>query len=702
MQRKRSQAPNLASIVSVSRYVLGVIALVIVVGSLGFAAVALRRRCLPAWRGAPARLAEAVIILALLIIMLQVLGAVGLFRLGPIAAASALIAWGAWAVGGRRSADARAAGVSGSAPLNRAATAIALLAAAAVTAQWASPTLSSYDFGIRGFDSLWYHLPWAASFAQTGHITPLRFTDVEYLTPFYPATAEMLHGLGIVLLGRDTLSPAGSIGWLGLTLLAAWCIGRPRERAPATLLGAALALATPMMDFSQAGSAANDIVGVFFLLAAVALVLRAEDEPAALALGAIAAGLAVGVKLSLLAPVLALTIGTLAIQPAGRRRAAAALWLGALVVTGGFWYLRNLITVGNPLPWASFGILPTPHPPLQQHTGFSVAHYLTNTHVWNTVFEPGLASGLGPWWAVILAAALLGPLLCLSPRAGRSVRMLGLVALASIAAYLLTPESAAGPAGDPLGFAFNLRYAAPALTLSLIVLPLAPVLDGSRRQLATVLALAAVMVATLAQGRFWPGRHTPAAIGFVAALLVGLLLIEALRRLQPARLIAVAGVGMAALALAVAGYAWQRHYLRGRYVSSPGVSYMARAWALFRKVHGARVGVVGTFGGFFTYPLYGPDGSNRVQYIAQRGPHGSFTSITSCPAWRAAVNAGHYRYLVTTPARDPWHPKQLSRSPEREWTASDPAAHVIYTRRAKGQPITVFELDGPLQPATCS
>ena len=688
--------------VSTGRYAVGVIAVAIVAGSLGFGAIAFRRRYFPAWLGAPARLVEAVIGLALLILMLEVLGAIGIFRLGPIAAAAVLIGLGARAVGGRRSDHARAAGVSGAAPSDRAATAVAVIAAAAVTARWTSPTLNTYEFGIRSFDSLWYHLPWAASFAQTGHITPLRFTDVEYLTAFYPATAEMLHGLGIVLFGRDTLSPAINLGWLGLTLLAAWCIGRPYACAPATLLGASLALATPAIVGSQAGTAANDIVGVFFLLAAVAVISTDSDEPAALVLAAIAAGLAAAVKLSLLAPVLALTIGTYAIQPAGRRRVAAGLWLGALVLAGGFWYVRNLIAVGNPLPWTRFGILPAPHPPLQQHTGFSVAHYLTNTHVWSTVFEPGLAAGFGPWWAVIVIAAVLGPLLCLTARAGRTVRMLGLVALACTVAYLLTPETAAGPAGEPLGFAFNLRYAAPALTLSLAILPLTPLLDGASRQLAAVLGLAAVMIATLAPGRFWPHRHTAAAVGISAAVLVAGLLIEAFRRLRPARIVAVAGALMVALAVAVAGYAWQRHYLRSRYSFTPGFNYLARTWALFRHVSDARVGVAGTFGGFFSYPLYGLDGTNHVQYIAQHGPHGSFTPITTCHAWRTAVDAGHYRYLVTTPARDPWHPTLLSASPERGWTLSDPAAHVIYARRAMGQQITVFALSGRLDPAGCA
>ena len=69
--------------------------------------------------------------------------------------------------------------------------------------------------------------------------------------------------------------------------------------------------------------------------------------------------------------------------------------------------------------------------------------------------------------------------------------MLGLVALASLAAYLITPETAAGPAGDPAGFAFNLRYAAPALALCFAVLPLAPAFDGPGRQSALVVALAA-------------------------------------------------------------------------------------------------------------------------------------------------------------------------------------------------------------------
>ncbi len=383
----------------------------------------------------------------------------------------------------------------------------------------------------------------------------------------------------------------------------------------------------------------------------------------------------------------------------------AGLWLGPLVLAGGFWYARNLIAVGNPLPWTSFkGVLPTPAAPLQQHTGFSVAHYLTNSHFWSHFAQPALAAGLGRWWWAMLAAAVIGPLLCLLPqrRSGRNseivtvtsqTRMLGGVALVALAAYLITPETAAGPAGNPLGFAFNLRYLGPALALSLAVAPLAPPLTRPTARSATAIALAALLAATVAEPRLWPSTHTTGAIliGAAAGALVALLRTR----------LALVAAAAAALAVLIGGYPVQAHYLRGRYAYQPGVSYLAPVWAMFRDVHHARVGVVGTFGGFFTYPLYGLDLSNRVQYIALRGPHGSFTPIGTCAVWRAQVNAAHLNYLLTTPARDPWHPRVLSPSPETGWTASDPAAQPVYHETALGQPIVVFRIRGPLHPGTC-
>jgi hypothetical protein len=674
--------------VTIARYALGVVALAVVCGGPGLAAIALRRRLFPGWAGALARLAESVIGLAALIAMLEALGTVGLFSLAPIVVTCALV--GLVAVGFLRgSGRARSPAPGGVAAGG------AVLVGAVVLAEWGSPLVQAYNTGIHTFDSLWYHLPWAASFAQTGQVT--RHFDVEFLTAFYPGDSELLHGLGIVLFGRDTLSPGLNLLWLGLALLAAWCIGRPRGVALPTVLAVGVVLATPMIVFSQPGSADNDVLGVYLLLASAALLAGGEGRPAALVLAGVAAGLALSVKLTFLAPVCALSVGVIAVAPRGGRAAAAWRWLLALVLAGGFWFARNLLAVGNPLPWSSLSVLPTPAPPLSQHATFSVAHYLTDSRFWSDFFVKGMASQLGGWWWVILGLAVIGPLLCVAPGAGRSLRMLALVALASLAAYIVTPAGAGGPDGDPVGFAFNLRYATPGFALAFAVLPSAPLLASPRRRQALLAALVLVLVATIVSPPLWPAEHAAAALLLGAVVLaIGLAAVWLRRR-------AALLLGAAALALAgcAGGYALQRHYLRGRYQYEPGISHLSGVWALFRRIGHARIGIAGTYGGYFSYPLFGLDDSNAVGYVASHGPHGSFTPISTCRGWRTAVNRGHYRYLLTTPDRDFWRPRQLQPSPEGAWTIGDPAARVILRQPVTGLEVYLFELRGPLNPAAC-
>ena len=71
-------------------------------------------------------------------------------------------------------------------------------------------------------DTLWYHLPDASRFVQDGSIAPLPFFDLETVTAFYPATSELMHGFGIIVMGNDVLSPAIDLGWLALALLTTW------------------------------------------------------------------------------------------------------------------------------------------------------------------------------------------------------------------------------------------------------------------------------------------------------------------------------------------------------------------------------------------------------------------------------------------------------------------------------------------------
>src|SRR5260221_12358318 len=77
---------------SLGSYLLGAAELAVVALSLGFSAFRLRRRFLPAWDGAPARLVEAIVAVALLTWVSEVLGTFTLFYPGALVAACVLLA----------------------------------------------------------------------------------------------------------------------------------------------------------------------------------------------------------------------------------------------------------------------------------------------------------------------------------------------------------------------------------------------------------------------------------------------------------------------------------------------------------------------------------------------------------------------------------------------------------------------------------
>ena len=181
----------------------------------------------------------------------------------------------------------------------------------------------------------------------------------------------------------------------------------------------------------------------------------------ALLVAGLAAGLALGTKLTVVPPVLALTVGVIWIGGAGYRLRASAAWIGALVVGGGYWYVRNLVVSGNPFPWQDIG--PIHHAEeLQGRDPYAIVHYATDTSVWGRYFTPALHERLGELWPAYLALAVIAVVLVLW-RGGRLERMLGVVAVLAAIAYLLTPLGASGPEGMPVGFRLNIRYLAPGL-----------------------------------------------------------------------------------------------------------------------------------------------------------------------------------------------------------------------------------------------
>ena len=267
---------------SFGHYLFGVIGLALVAIPMAMGGVRLRRRLLPAWEGAPARLAEAVLAVALLTVLLQLLGAFGILVPGVLIPAALLVGLGLYygvrgAFLGHTPSKAPRAGIvappAPAIPLPQ--MVLALLAAAFVAAHWATGLQDVWARGMLTFDTLWYHGPFAARIADTGSVWGMHFTDPLYLNWFYPENSELLHGAGIVLFDRDLFSPFVNFGWLGVALLAAWCIGRPYGVAPLSLTAVAIAMDTGPMVPREAGTPATDTVPVAMLLAAAAILINA-------------------------------------------------------------------------------------------------------------------------------------------------------------------------------------------------------------------------------------------------------------------------------------------------------------------------------------------------------------------------------------------------------------------------------------------
>ena len=334
-----------------------------IVSAVGLGGYWLRRWIAPEFSGALARLADATLAVALLVLSLELLGTLSILTLG-------------WTVARlhRRSGCSRP-GSAGAWRVPRAARCrrpqvqtiflvIALGVASFVVAEWTFPSQLSLDQGMFGGDTTWYHMPFAARIAQEGSTVHLHFTDPLRLAAwYYPQSSELIHAAGIVLFKTDWLSPLINLVWLSIALLGAWCVGRPYKVGPATLVAGAIILDAGVMIETQPGEGRNDIMGLAFLIAFAALLINGhqrrapaegdavQDTPerdaplldkGPLVIAGVAAGLAASVKYTFLIPVVAITLGVVIFSGRGRRFTTAWV-LGALGLRG----RRLLVRAGD-------------------------------------------------------------------------------------------------------------------------------------------------------------------------------------------------------------------------------------------------------------------------------------------------------------------------------------------------------------------
>lgn len=699
---------------TLGRFLLGVPLSILAVGFVAVASVVIRRRLVPDWSGADAVLVDIVLTLSTLTVLGELLGTFGVLRMRSLVIVCVALGGAVWWAGSRSTAVSSAHPSTGlvahgaddspaiavhnndpeasdddgrtasEPPSDRAAgsplagfsrwSLVAAAAAATIAVgSWLSRTLTAIDQGITAVDSHWYHLPFAIHFFQTGRTSSINFTDD--ITAYFPATSSLFHSMGMMFFRTDLLSTVLNVAWLALAILAAWCIGRPFGVAPVAALGPLILFGGPGMVETQAGSALTDVVGCALFLSAVAIALvpRTERTLGPDVLAALAAGLSTGAKFTFLPAAGALCIGLIVLSPRGQRLKRTAGVMGGVALTGAYWYVRNLVIIGNPLPSleVSVGPIRLPHVtgPIP---GTTVLAFLGNDDQRSEFLVRGLRDALGPVWTVVLMLSIGGAILALW-RPDPRLRMLGLVAMTSNVAYLLTPQFVMGGTF----FATNFRYAAPGVVLGLILVPVAL----HRFRAVLLPTYAAVLVVTQLDPVSWPfgfGGQTffesvdrSAAIrGGVAALVLAVAVAAVVwlgRRAPETPEVRPALVIGIPLVLLLGLTSVHGRYLEGRYrgpMPFPEMTEFARG------LHDADIAVHGPYI-YLRAPFAGLDLSNRAMYLHVEADGGQSRDPKTCEEWVELLEEGRYDYIFVVDR--PNVPGRM------QWTDSQPDARLVAT-----------------------
>lgn len=660
---------------SLGRFLVGTAACAAVVGALAYGAFAVRSALLGTWSGARARLAEVVMASATFFAVAQVVGALHLFGawavlIGEVLAGATLALIGRRLPTGVHQSDGSVTSVHPSRP--RWEVGVCAIGVGLVVLQWCTHVAYALGAGMTHSDTLWYHQPFAATFVQQH-----AFTGIDGLgydaARFFPFNSQVAHATGMLAYGRDVLSPFLNLAWLVLALLAAWSIGERRGAGHVAVLGAAAVLGLPIMVATQPGQASSDIACAALLLASVALLLESRLDAVPLTLAGLAAGMALSTKITI-APAMALfAVAVLVLALVRRRWVAAAGWTVALALTGGFWFLRDWVVSGTPLPWFDIDVGPVHWPAQIPPQAFAVSRDILHAQAWRDLYLDGIWQGFGRTWPLVVALLVVATVLLVVRGPTALERLLGLALAAGVIGWVFTPLTGG------FGFVFNLRYLGPLLLVAFVLLvAVAPAADGWRRVVLgafTVVLVAGLTMPNRERIDAWPsGRLLPA---LVVLALAAAITYAVVRRPRPLV------IGASVLLVIVGFWFAQRHYLDRRYA---GVGLPNDAVnEYFRDISDARVIVFGTDE---SYPFFGRTLSNRVTRADVPPAH--FASY-DCRAWRAEVSS-RADFVVVTPVGFGFYVL-----PPPETFAGDPAAQLVFDEDGA----RVFRLTGPLHPNGC-
>lgn len=286
--------------------------------------------------------------------------------------------------------------------------------------------------GDYGFDDNSYHLSAVAVWLRHGDLRMIRFSMGDASTAFYPVLGEVASWVLFTPFGDSDVAarwsqlPFGIFSFFAAAGIARR-LGLSRWNAAfAALLFASIHRVLPVFALG----AGNDHSASYFTLAALdaGLALARRPRPgAAVATGA-AVGLLLGTKYIgvLFTPVILAVIAAAHLlerrregerASAGRLAKLAVLLALAMAVTGGYTYLRNAVTVGNPIfpaPVSLLGVevFPGWESATVTHRKDAPEFYID---IWH--FLTRRKELFGPFFPfTMLPAAVLAPLLALGRR----------------------------------------------------------------------------------------------------------------------------------------------------------------------------------------------------------------------------------------------------------------------------------------------
>jgi hypothetical protein len=655
----------------VGRYLLGCLAVAIALGAVALASTRLRAWLVP-WRGAPARLVEVTVGIALVTAVAFVLGALGWFSGWPIliglVVGSVLVERFAVRIRGPVFAMDDAETI----PSPVAECVVAVIATVAVGAQWISHTAGALGHGMTEGDTLWYHGVFAARFVQEERL--LILPDLgNAAQAFFPANSQVYHAIAFFPFDRDLLSLVFNLALAPLALLAAYCVGRRRGLGALCVTAGAIVLGLPGIVGVHPGQATNDVLCATFLLVAVALLIEGGIAPLPLGLAGVASALSLGTKLTVSVPLTVLTVCIVVIAVARRRPVLVAAWLVPLGVFGAFWFLRNWTLVDNPLPFYDLHVGPL-HFPDRTHLSdnASIADHLFERDTWTRVFRPGLRRAFGRAWVLICATPGIAGLLVLGRRRTTAERVVGFGAIAAGVGYVFMPFTMElGGAA----FAETARYGVPSILVGVVLLPVAIWLDRAPSWLRVAAGVGFLVVLTLDVmapnvDRFapWWMPDRPLAIGLALVLLVVAVLAWFAGRsawwlLAPA----------AAVVVVVGGFFVQRHYLERRYTVGAGL----RLDRSYEYVSRHEPQTVVPFQTIQFYPFLGPSFANDVPGFVPPRAARSVDPGVRCREWQRAFRSRSVTVVVVGPDPLPveW--------PDPAWFRGSPSLRVV-ARDARG------------------